>query len=541
MIIKINPEFHLDIGNITDVGRVREKNEDYLETFESAFGNVFIVCDGMGGHIAGEIASRLAVATIKEHIISNPEKINNTKQIIRSAIQLANSKIIEKWHDEPQLKGMGTTIVILIIRFNFAYYAHVGDSRIYIVRNKKIYQITKDQSFVQSLVDGGLISYKEAETHPRKNEITQALGISDTVKIDLNEIGLNLYKDDAFILCTDGLTGLVDDDIIQNIVIKNDAQDSCTKLVSLANNNGGHDNITIQIIRVIKGSILPKDKENIPPLGALNKNIHSVSHSFSSSSRLESTREIPEYDNLKNQKKKKMMPLYFGLIGLIVLFVALTFVFIKKDKNNEVVNKRNEKSFVKPTKEKINSIELTLKKYFDEFVRKEDVNEIKLDSLSEKLIEIKQFNIIDFDGNKIEDADKLRLKSIFAKNKISSCINCKQQTDTSYFSYTISFFTVDGINLNCIAKSKENAEKFILEEIRLEKKIQKQDDKKTDEEYRKKTDKDDSANKKTKEEVKKKDKVIDKKTDNDNKSNESKRDKEIKEEKNKEPEEPQKK
>lgn len=373
---QFSDNFIIDFGNGTDVGQVREKNEDYLECFESPIGSVFVVCDGMGGHIAGEIASRLAVTTVKDYIINNPDGHTNSKELIKGAIQLANIRIIEKWSDEPELKGMGTTIVLLLIKENIAYYACVGDSRIYLIRNKKIYQITKDQSFVQTLVDGGMITYEEAETHPRKNEIMQALGISNDIDVVINDRGLGLYKGDTFVLCSDGLNGMVRDDQIQNIVNSLPPQEASSKLIATANQNGGIDNITVQLVKVVKGDSLPKGKENLPPPGALDKGSIITNTNFASMGRFDKTSEIPNYYNQQNRPKKNLKAIYAGLIGLILICGGLIvyFLYFSGNKENTVQSKNDTTKTVKITSNKIKN---SLEDFFNKGIINEEILETK--------------------------------------------------------------------------------------------------------------------------------------------------------------------
>ena len=311
-------KFDLKFGNKTDVGKVREKNEDYLESFKCYFGDVFVVCDGMGGHIGGEIASRLAVSTIKEYITLNKESITSTKEVIRNSLAEANRKIIERVQENPELRGMGTTCVILIVRAGTAYYGHIGDSRLYMIRNKKIYQLTKDQSFVQTLVDQNLISYEEAENHPRKNEITQALGISEVISPVICETGLKLYNGDRFLLCTDGLSNMVNDGILLNTVQNYKPIDASEKLVNLANSAGGFDNITLHIVEIISDSNLPDATKDITPDGALLKNTDSTG--AYSTDGLNATRQIPDY-----KSRKSSVALYIGIIGVIALIIAIVY------------------------------------------------------------------------------------------------------------------------------------------------------------------------------------------------------------------------
>lgn len=164
----ITNKYTLSFGNKTDVGRVREGNEDYMASFQTNIGHIFIVCDGMGGHTSGEIASRLAVTRLKDFIENNSGSSRSTKQLLIEALEDANQAIIDKTVETPEYKGMGTTCVILAIKSGVVYYANVGDSRMYIIRNGLIHQLTKDQTFVQTLVDQGHITYDDAENHPRK-------------------------------------------------------------------------------------------------------------------------------------------------------------------------------------------------------------------------------------------------------------------------------------------------------------------------------------------------------------------------------------
>src|SRR5690606_13081785 len=152
----------LRYGNKSDVGKVRERNEDYMVSFQCSYGFVFVVCDGMGGHIAGEIASRLAANTIKEFIKESAFELESAQQIIYEAICGANSAIVNRSEEDAELKGMGTTCVVLIISEDsegneVAFLGNVGDSRIYLIRSDNIYQVTKDMTYVQTLVDQGIL------------------------------------------------------------------------------------------------------------------------------------------------------------------------------------------------------------------------------------------------------------------------------------------------------------------------------------------------------------------------------------------------
>ena len=242
--------YSLEIGNFSDIGKTREINEDYFGTFSGSFGRLLIVCDGMGGHQGGEIASRLAVETIRNYF----EKLGtdfNPDNEIKNAIQKANEVIIEAANTEANLSEMGSTVVLVLVKDGYAYAANLGDSRIYKISNGEIQQISTDHSLVQQMVDSNVISPEEAKTHPKKNIITKALGIDKLVEPELLE-PFQLMINDCLILCTDGLTNHVNDNEIREICISNNSQDAAEKLVDLANERGGTDNITVQVIKVLE-------------------------------------------------------------------------------------------------------------------------------------------------------------------------------------------------------------------------------------------------------------------------------------------------
>lgn len=236
------------IASCTDVGVARQNNEDSMITFDCPNGRVVVVCDGMGGENGGEIASDLAV-TIIQDIMKNYE-FNDTKEAIVRSMVAANQGLLHRSAQNPSLQGMGCTCVMLVIKNNKCYYGSVGDSRIYYYApNKGLQQITKDQSYVQTLVDAGEITAEAAEQHPRKNEITNALGISEMVP---PVVPSPITPDDGgtFLLCSDGLTGMVDYSMIQQVLSSGEmgTDQKAKKLVDLANEAGGLDNITVQLV-----------------------------------------------------------------------------------------------------------------------------------------------------------------------------------------------------------------------------------------------------------------------------------------------------
>ncbi len=234
----------------SDLGKIRKQNEDFMSEFECESGRVFVVCDGLGGHAGGEIASKLAIETIKEFITNNPERITDISVLICEALKTANITILNNAKENIELKGMGTTCVMLILIKGLAYYGNIGDSRLYLLRDGKIKQISKDQSYVQDLVDKGIITPEQAKYQPGRNIVLQALGSDNTFGPQLNPGGMEIFKNDKFILCSDGLSGMLSDNEILDTVEKYGFSGACEKLVEFANAKGGIDNITVQVIQI---------------------------------------------------------------------------------------------------------------------------------------------------------------------------------------------------------------------------------------------------------------------------------------------------
>lgn len=240
-------------GNHTDIGKVRSQNEDYMGFFENQNGAFFIVCDGMGGHAGGAIASQTTVNTIKDFF--SQTTFTDLKEALYQAVTQANLKIYEKALNDRSLTGMGTTCVVLAIKQDKIYYAHVGDSRLYMYSNGNLIRLTQDHSVVQNLVIQGIITEEEAETHPRRNELMRALGTSSFVDIELCKNTYLPKRGDTFLLCSDGLCGLLSDAGIKEILEKPiDLQRKCLQLVDTANALGGYDNITVQLVEITKNA-----------------------------------------------------------------------------------------------------------------------------------------------------------------------------------------------------------------------------------------------------------------------------------------------
>jgi len=238
---------------ITDKGKVRAHNEDSYGIEESTpNGKVYVVCDGMGGHVGGATASNLAVTSILEYF--RKEAYDNIFVAIDKALQFANEQIYVHTLAEPSLKGMGTTAVVLVIKNDDCYIGHVGDSRIYLKTENKLHRITKDHSFVQNLVDAGVITDDQAESHPQKNQILRALGHGSEVKGTVSSAVIKVQKGDVFMLCSDGLNGMIHDSIMEEMIDPDNLEVSKLNLLNAAMENGGLDNITLVLVKVLSSS-----------------------------------------------------------------------------------------------------------------------------------------------------------------------------------------------------------------------------------------------------------------------------------------------
>lgn len=233
--------------SMTDVGLKRKLNQDYVFSSETPVGklpNLFIVADGMGGHNAGDYASKNTTQIIVKEI-ENCEESNPIK-IIRHAIEAANARIRAKSLEAEAYKGMGTTVVVATIIDNYLYVANVGDSRLYLI-DDNINQITRDHSLVEEMVRMGEIDRETARTHPDKNIITRAVGASEEVKIDFFD--MKLKTGDLILMCSDGLSNMIEDEEIRMILNgQRDVVEKAEELIKTANRNGGKDNIAVVII-----------------------------------------------------------------------------------------------------------------------------------------------------------------------------------------------------------------------------------------------------------------------------------------------------
>lgn len=246
----------MDIGFRTDKGKMRSNNEDACYVMPRD--RVFVVADGVGGSNSGEIASRTAVTGIVDYVNNHPvQDLNTVEQIheyFSACVKDINYKVLESSRRFEQNRGMATTVVIAFVHKNKLYVTNVGDSRAYVYRNGRIEQITEDHTYVNTLVKAGIISKEEAETHENKNMITRAVGADEKIESDF--FIAPLQKGDVVLLCTDGLYGEVEKtELVSQLSEGKTMGDTCCDLVTLANRNGGNDNITIICLKITEEDI----------------------------------------------------------------------------------------------------------------------------------------------------------------------------------------------------------------------------------------------------------------------------------------------
>jgi len=244
----------------SDIGKVRNANEDYFLNEKIADNEfLFIVADGMGGHQAGDVASRLASQTFLETYRALRKKSTPIQAGMELAVRKANIVVYKKAAADIEKRGMGTTFSAVVIVGMKAYIVHVGDSRVYLVRRNRIKRVTTDHSFVEKLVEEGRISVDEARDHPQKNVLYMSLGARESFTPEImNDIVLE--NGDALVMCSDGLSNMIDDETIMNVTVGDYPEEAADALVRLANAHGGSDNITVQVIRLGSLEMLEKTK-----------------------------------------------------------------------------------------------------------------------------------------------------------------------------------------------------------------------------------------------------------------------------------------
>jgi len=247
---RIKNDMELHVHGETETGRVRDHNEDSIlklggEQSPPGIDALLVVADGMGGHAAGEVASKLTVDYIKEQFTSgafSSTAADEFDEALRTLLQNVNQVVYTAGQDTDK-RGMGTTCTLVAIKDNHLYFAHVGDSRAYLLRGKKLEQVTDDHSWVEEMVRAGSLSKEEARTHPNRNVITRAIGLDASVVVDTG--GCALRDGDLVILCSDGLNSMISDEEIHDVLARSSHKTACTELIATANQSGGHDNTSV--------------------------------------------------------------------------------------------------------------------------------------------------------------------------------------------------------------------------------------------------------------------------------------------------------
>jgi PPM family protein phosphatase len=245
----------IEVAGLTDVGCQRQNNEDSYLYWEPAGdqefqrkGRLAVIADGMGGHEGGQEASRLAVETVRE--VYDQAFHDDPQAALVESFLAAHARIQDYAEQHPAFQGMGTTCTAFVLRGRRLYFAHVGDSRLYLVRDARILRLTRDHSYVGRLVESGIVRAEDAEKHPQRHILTAALGAGREVAVDSAAQSVALLEGDDLLLCTDGLWSVVTEEELEAALSGNTPAESCAALVKLARQRGGPDNITLQVLRV---------------------------------------------------------------------------------------------------------------------------------------------------------------------------------------------------------------------------------------------------------------------------------------------------
>lgn len=363
---------NFQIAGCTDVGRARQHNEDSMISFDSPNGYVVAVCDGMGGENGGETASNLAVAIIQDILTNNT--FPTPSEAITVACNAANQGILHRASSRPELNGMGSTCVMAVVKDGQIYYGTIGDSRIYYYsRTQGLVQLSKDQSYVQTLVDSGEITPEEAESHPRKNEILNALGLDGMTPPVVCDQPMPVNAGGLMMLCSDGLSGMVPDFTIEQVLSRPGLtpQQRCEKLINMANEAGGLDNITVQIIdcSTIAGMAPDMSAESSSP---------SMSHPATSTTP-------------KNKKSFAWVGIAFVslLICGAVAYLAWDY-FSESGKQEKKDHKNNNTEIIVPKKNNSGKIETNTKTERTVIVEKKTEPKKKTESKDTKVSRIKK-------------------------------------------------------------------------------------------------------------------------------------------------------
>jgi PPM family protein phosphatase len=254
-LMKVKPG--VEVAGLTDVGCQRQNNEDSFLYWEPVRdiefkqkGRLAVIADGMGGHDGGLEASRLAVETVRK--VYGQSQSSDPQGALVEALIVAHARIREFAERYPAFYGMGTTCTALVVRERMLYFAHIGDSRLYLVRQRAISRLTRDHSYVGRLVESGLVSLEDAGKHPQRHILTAALGAGIEAQVDHGEPNFALQEGDNLLLCTDGLWGVLNEEELSDVVSQFSPVEACLALVERARQRGGPDNITLQILRIAR-------------------------------------------------------------------------------------------------------------------------------------------------------------------------------------------------------------------------------------------------------------------------------------------------
>ncbi len=310
-------------ASLTHVGRVRSANEDFHADAPTVNGHVFVVCDGMGGHVGGATASQVAVSSILEYF--QREKHENIFQAIDRSLVYANEQVYARSISDPSLKGMGTTATVLVIQGEECFIGHVGDSRIYVKSDNQLFRLTKDHSFVQTLVDARVISDEEAESHPQKNQILKAIGISSSLEPTICPQPILVKQGDVFMLCSDGLNGMVNDRTMEMMVDFQDLSLTATNLINAALEAGGHDNVTVTLVGIHESSHKKSTFKHFNPIDYKN------------------TQEFPQTSVNKKKPAKTVLWVATSLVLMVLIGVGLWLIYQNKSDGQNVMPKEGKK------------------------------------------------------------------------------------------------------------------------------------------------------------------------------------------------------
>lgn len=327
----------------TDRGLVREVNEDNLgHSLQTKNGDIFVVCDGMGGHVGGKTASTIGVSSIISNLSQQAQ--GNMHVAISDSLIFANEQVLGHGEADPSLKGMGSTATVALIKDDLLYLGHVGDSRAYLFSDGKLYRLTKDDSYVQGLIDNGTITEDEAEVHPNRNRILQALGSKTPVKPRIPNRPFKLKTGDLLMLCSDGLTSMVVDELIEQLIDPNNLSGTIGKLHDIAMTNGGKDNITITLVKITESPFFSSEFDHF------TQKYKAATNSFRQA-QFESTM-VPPSPIKKNNTIKYIVA---AAAFLVLAFGTYKFYSPVAESEQPVTNNKNASS--KNTKDQTKQIE----------------------------------------------------------------------------------------------------------------------------------------------------------------------------------------